>query len=94
MKLNDITKKNGLRNVTHDDLEEIKLRKTVKSQNDEIQALNETTNKINDFVFSLPCVSMNPEETIDSEATIKAIAGLYEMYEAQNRDLRNKDKEL
>jgi hypothetical protein len=75
-------------------MEEISLRRTIRQQCDEIQHLNDNASKISNFVFSLPVIQINPEETHDTETTIRAIAGLYEAYEAKELELRSKEKEV
>ena len=75
-------------------LEELKLRKQIKRANEQINSLHANAAKIADFVFRLPAVSHNPEETIDTETTIRAIASLYERFESRERELRAKEKEL
>ncbi|CAG9326979.1 unnamed protein product [Blepharisma stoltei] len=56
-------------------------------QQEEIQNLTEGLARITDFVFSLPIVNSNPEETNIVESTIKAIAGIYEALQEKQREL-------
>ena len=52
----------------------------------QIESLSSGLNRITEYVFSLPIVSFNPEETGIVESTIKAIASVYESYEAKCRE--------
>lgn len=52
----------------------------------QIESLSAGLNRITEYVFSLPIVSFNPEETGIVESTIKAIASVYESYEAKCRE--------
>lgn len=53
---------------------------------EEIQNLTDGLARITDFVFSLPIVNSNPEETNIVESTIKAIACIYEAYQEKQRE--------
>lgn len=66
---------------TRDD--EASLREHYEGQ---IESLSSGLNRITEYVFSLPIVSFNPEETGLVESTIKAIASVYESYEAKCRE--------
>ena len=77
-RLNELRKKNP------DDNE---LRKELEKQAEEINNLTDGLAQITDFVFNLPKVSPDPEETSIIDSTIKAIKHLY-------LDLQSKDREL
>ena len=76
-------------------VEELKLKNTVvtdsarlEKQQEEVENLSNGIAKIADYVFSLPCVSFNPEETGIVESTIKAIESVYELLLDKDDEIR------
>ena len=58
-------------------------------QSEEIQNLTEGLTKITDYVFSLPIVTCNPEETNIVDSTIKAISQVYEALSDKGKRYRS-----
>jgi chromosome segregation ATPase len=75
-------------------LEETVLQKQIEKQAEEINNLTEGLAKITDYVFSLPIVTFNPEETSIVESTIHAISNIYETLEETEKVLQEKEREL
>ena len=57
------------------------------SQSEEVTNLSNALARIADFVFSLPCVSANPEEASLVESTIRAVSSIYQDLQAREEEL-------
>lgn len=68
----------------------------MNKQEDEIQNLSRGISRIADYVFGLPCVTFNPEETGIVESTIKAVESIYELLKGKEEEVwslkKNKHK--
>ena len=88
LKASDIEKySNKLNELRKNNPEINEIRKELEKQYEELNSLTEALAKIADFVFSLPTVSTDPEESSIVENIIRAINQLY-------LDLQSKDREL
>lgn len=74
--------------------DDLQVRKQIVKQYDEIKGLTEGLTRIADFVFSLPMVSFNPEETSIIESTIKGINSLHDALQAKVAELTAKNSKL
>ena len=66
------------------------LRKEIEKQAEEINNLTDGLAKITDFVFSLPRINNDPEETSIIESTIKAIKNMYLELQQKDREISEK----
>ncbi|CAG9334317.1 unnamed protein product [Blepharisma stoltei] len=80
---NELLQKRFLELAKRKDIDE-DLGKRLKRKDEEIQNLSEGLARITDYVFSLPIVNANPEETNIIDSTIKAISWLYEKHQEHN----------